>query len=237
MMILQSQGGQRCKMQALCLAALEIVLEEIEGHLDDGEVEHPDRQIAFTQISDFAQMSRVYSDIWVCSDIWPYSDILLYSDIWVCSDIWLYSDAVGVLIISPTVGGCELGGLRSNVDSEGGKYTSAIASVYLPPSSSTLRWSCTRRKASTPRLRLGVLAFLLVQLQLKSPSSKAKFTSAAPRWTWPWTRGTWAESVGGHLVQLQLKSPSSSPSSYPPTIGLILKLMVITATIIENASC
>jgi hypothetical protein len=63
MMILQSQGGQRCKMQALCLAALEIVLEEIEGHLDDGEVEHPDRQIAFTQISDFAQMSRVYSDI------------------------------------------------------------------------------------------------------------------------------------------------------------------------------
>ena len=151
MMILQSQGGQRCKMQALCLAALEIVLEEIEGHLDDGEVEHPDRQIAFTQISDFAQMSRVYSDIWVCSDIWPYSDILLYSDIWVCSDIWLYSDAVGVLIISPTVGGCELGGLRSNVDSEGGKYTSAIASVYLPPSSSTLRWSCTRRKASTPR--------------------------------------------------------------------------------------
>ena len=50
-------------MQALCLAALEIVLEEIEAHLDDGEVEHPDRQIAFTQISDFAQMSRVYSDI------------------------------------------------------------------------------------------------------------------------------------------------------------------------------
>ena len=45
-------------MQALCLAALEIVLEEIEGHLDDGEVEHPDRQIAFTQISDFAQMSE-----------------------------------------------------------------------------------------------------------------------------------------------------------------------------------
>ena len=96
--------------------------------------------------------------------------------------------------------------------------TSAVASVYLPPSSSTLRWSCIRRKASTPRLRLGVLAFLLVQLQLKSPSSKSKFTSAAPRWTWPWTRGTWAESVGGHLVQLQLKSPSSSPS--PPRLRL-----------------
>ena len=54
---------RQLKLQALCLAALEIVLEDIEGHLDDGEVEHPDRQIAFTQISDFAQMSRVYSDI------------------------------------------------------------------------------------------------------------------------------------------------------------------------------
>ena len=58
------------------------------------------------------------------------------------------------------------------------KHNLAIASVYLPPSSSTLRWSCTRRKASTPRLRLGVLAFLLVQLQLKSPLSKSKSTSA-----------------------------------------------------------
>ena len=62
--------------------------------------------------------------------------------------------------------------------------------------------------------RLGVLAFLLVQLQLKSPSSKSKFTSAAPRWTWPWTRGTWAESVGGHLVQLQLKSTSPHCRTY-----------------------
>ena len=46
---------------------------------------------------------------------------------------------VNFFSISPTVGGCGLGGLRSKVDSEGGKYTSAIASVYLPPSSSTLR--------------------------------------------------------------------------------------------------
>ena len=29
------------KLHALCLAALEIVLEDIEGHLDDGEFEHP----------------------------------------------------------------------------------------------------------------------------------------------------------------------------------------------------
>ena len=73
MMILQSQVGQRrregdvggqanledrqLKLPASCLAALEIVLEDIEGHLDDGEIEHPDRQIALTQISDFAQMS------------------------------------------------------------------------------------------------------------------------------------------------------------------------------------
>ena len=34
-------------------------------------------------------------------------------------------DAVGVLIISPTAGGGGLGRLRRNVDSEGGKYTSA----------------------------------------------------------------------------------------------------------------
>ena len=169
MMILQSQGGQRCKMQALCLAALEIVLEEIEGHLDDGEVEHPDRQIAFTQISDFAQMSRVYSYIWVCSDIWPYSDILLYSDIWVCSDIWLYSDAVGVLIISPTVGGCGLGGLRSNVDS-----------VPQPP---TPQQCWLRGRQVHLGHRLGVLASLLVNIALKLHSEESKYTSASPRST------------------------------------------------------
>ena len=115
--------------------------------------------------------------------------------------------AVGVLIISPTVGGCGLSRLRSNVDSEGGKYTSAIASVYLPPSSSTLRWSCTRRKASTPRLRLGVLAFLLVQLQLKYASSKFKSNSASPRWTWTWTRRTWEESVVGTSCNFSSSPP------------------------------
>ena len=34
-------------------------------------------------------------------------------------------DAIGVLIISTTVGGGAIGRLRCNVDSEGGKYTSA----------------------------------------------------------------------------------------------------------------
>ena len=43
-------------------------------------------------------------------------------------------DAVGVLIISPTAGGGGLGRLRCNVDSEGGKYTSASPRcTCLPP--------------------------------------------------------------------------------------------------------
>ena len=33
----------------------------------------------------------------------------------------------------------DLADSAANIDSEGGKYTSAIASVYLPPSGSTLR--------------------------------------------------------------------------------------------------
>ena len=33
------------KLYASCLAALEIVLEDIEGHLDDGEFEHPERYV------------------------------------------------------------------------------------------------------------------------------------------------------------------------------------------------
>ena len=32
----------KLELQALSPAAQEIVLEEIEGHLDDGEFEHPD---------------------------------------------------------------------------------------------------------------------------------------------------------------------------------------------------
>ena len=43
-------------------------------------------------------------------------------------------DAIGVLIISPTAGGGGLGRLRCNVDSEGGKYTSASPRcTCLPP--------------------------------------------------------------------------------------------------------
>merc|ERR1712051_683315 len=102
-------------------------------------------------------------------------------------------DAIGVLIISPTAGGGGLGRLRCNVDSEGGKYTSAsprctclpprqhCAEVALGAFTTDSSAMLTRRKASTPRLRLGVLAFLLMQLQLKYASSKFKYTSASPR--------------------------------------------------------
>ena len=34
---------RQLKLQASYLAALEIVLEDIEGHLDNGKFEHPDR--------------------------------------------------------------------------------------------------------------------------------------------------------------------------------------------------
>ena len=102
------------------------------------------------------------------------------------------------------------------------------ASVYLPPSLSTLCWSCTRRKASTPRLRLGVLAFLLVQLQLKYASSKFKYTSATPRCTWTWTQRTWEESVVGTSCNFSSSTPRPSPS---PTrlrlVGLGLGLGVL----------
>ena len=88
-------------------------------------------------------------------------------------------DAVGVLIISPTAGGGGLGRLRCNVDSEGGKYTSAsprctclpprqhCAEVALGAFTTDSSAMLTRREASTPRLRLGVLASLLVNIALK----------------------------------------------------------------------
>ena len=64
-------------------------------------------------------------------------------------------DAIGVLIISTTAGGGVLGRLRCNVDSEGGKYTSATPRCpCLPP-----RQHCaesTRREVSTTQLRLSV---------------------------------------------------------------------------------
>ena len=105
------------------------------------------------------------------------------------------------------------------------KYTSAAPLCTCLPPHPTLNWSCTRRKASTPRLRLGVLAFLLVQLQLKSTAAKSRYNSASPRCTWTWPWWTWAESVVDYLVQLQLKS---SRSSWSPTrlrlVGLQLDL-------------
>ena len=74
------------------------------------------------------------------------------------------------------------------------------ASTTDSQASSTLRWSCTRRKASTPWLS-PQCTFLLVQL----------IPPCHFHWTWTWT---WVESVDGHLV---LKSPSSWPS--PPRLS------------------
>ena len=101
----------------------------------------------------------------------------------------------------------------------------------------------TRREASTPRLRLCVLASLLVNIALKLHSEESKYTSATPRCTCFPPRATSTQvrlvqvqvhlgfaSVylnldsaylrgvsGGHLVQLQLKSPSSKSKSPSPT--------------------
>ena len=164
-------------------------------------------------------------------------------------------DAIGVLIISPTAGGGGLGRLRCNVDSEGGKYTSAsprctclpprqhCAEVALGAFTTDSSAMLTRREASTPRLRLCVLASLLVNIALKLHSEESKYTSATPRCTCFPPRATSTQvrlvqvqvhlgfaSVylnldsaylrgvsGGHLVQLQLKSPSSKSKSPSPT--------------------
>ena len=138
-------------------------------------------------------------------------------------------DAVGVLIISPTAGGGGLCRLRCNVDSH---CAEVALGAFTTDSSAML----TRREASTPRLRLGVLASLLVNIALKLHSAESKYTSASPRCTCfpPRATSTQVRLVqvqlgfasldlnldsaylrgvsGGHLVQLQLKSPSSSPS-------------------------
>ena len=109
---------------------------------------------------------------------------------------------IGVLIISPTAGGGGLGRLRCNVDSEGGKYTSAsprctclpprqhCAEVALGAFTTDSSAMLTRREASTPRLRLGVLASLLVNIALKLHSEESKYTSATPRCTCFPPRGT-----------------------------------------------
>jgi len=52
------------------------------------------------------------------------------------------------------------------------------------------------------------------------PLVKSKFTSAAPRWTWPW------------LGELE-RSP---PSSHPPTVGLILKFSSCRTKAVELPS-
>ena len=161
-------------------------------------------------------------------------------------------DAIGVLIISPTAGGGGLGRLRCNVDSEGGKYTSAsplctclpprqhcvevalggkqvhlgYASVYLLSSSCNFNSSTPRPSSSTPRLRLGVLELGLGVLE---------------RSQWWAPRATSAQVP---LVQVQVpKSNSASPrwtwglglglrglersrpSPPPPAVGLIPKFL------------
>ena len=122
-------------------------------------------------------------------------------------------NAIGVLIISTTVGGGAIGRLRCNVDSEGGKYTSAsprctclppcqhCAEVALGAFTTDSSAMLTRREASTPRLRLGVLASLLVNIALKLHSEESKYTSATPRCTcFP----PHATSAQVRLVQVQV---------------------------------
>ena len=95
-------------------------------------------------------------------------------------------------------------------------------------------------RTSTPRLRLCVLAFLLINIELKLHSEESKYTSASPRCTCFPPRATSTQvrlvqvqvhlgfaSVylnldsaylrgvsGGHLVQLQLKSTSPRCRTY-----------------------
>ena len=59
----------------------------------------------------------------------------------------------------------------------------------------------TQREASTPRLRLGVLASLLVNIALKLHSEESKYTSASPRSTCFPPRAT---STQVPLVQVQV---------------------------------
>ena len=113
------------------------------------------------------------------------------------------------------MGGCGLGGLRSNVDSEGGKYTSAsplctclpprqhCAEVALGAFTTDSSAMLTRREASTPRLRLCVLASLLVNIALKLHSEESKYTSATPRCTCLPPRQHCVEvALGGKQVHL-----------------------------------
>ena len=83
--------------------------------------------------------------------------------------------------------------LQRNVDEEGGKYTEAMAEVYLPTSESTLlrsRWLRHR-----------------VQLQRNVDEEGGKYTEAMAEVYLPPSEST------------LLRSP---PSPHPPTVGLMI---------------
>ena len=107
---------------------------------------------------------------------WTYGEFLNILDTPRCTCLLLINNALKLYSVATR--------LQCNADSEEGQVHLGCALVYLPSSSSPLHRSCTRRKASTSRLRLDVLAILLVQLQLKSTAAKSRYTSATPRCTW-----------------------------------------------------
>ena len=75
----------------------------------------------------------------------------------------------------------------------------------------------TRREASTPRLRLGVLASLLVNIALKLHSEESKYTSATPRCTCFPPRAT---STQVPLVQVQVPKSNSALPRWTWGLGL-----------------
>ena len=75
------------------------------------------------------------------------------------------------------------------------------AEVALGASTTDSAAMLTQREASTPRLRLGVLASLLVNIALKLHSEESKYTSASPRSTCFPPRAT---STQVPLVQVQV---------------------------------
>ena len=83
--------------------------------------------------------------------------------------------------------------LQRNVDEEGGKYTEAMAEVYLPPSESTLLRSQWLRHR--------------VQLQRNVDEEGGKYTEAMAEVYLPPSEST------------LLRSP---PSPHPPTVGLMI---------------
>ena len=153
-------------------------------------------------------------------------------------------DAVGVLIISSTAGGGELGRLRCNVDSEGGKYTSAsprctclpprqhcvevalggkqvhlgCASVYLLSSSCNFNSSTPRPSSSPTRLRLVGLELglgVLERSQWWAPrATSAQVPLVKSKFNSASPRWTWT-----WLGELE----RSRPSSPPPAVELIPK--------------